>query len=227
MLGAQVPVWSHQTHLVLAFQNGWEPACCRAGGQQVPTQATASLLSPLLLNFKLEFHLPFKGVVGVVKGHVFCQDLAHYVHFCVPGDVEKLCSHQRVAVVGLKPECGKGRVRNLLLSAWVSGSCPRAAPAGPAACPGAPWVSARPEMRTGLVDGQQMFHIKVHLMKVKNTTGECKGLRGNAFKWTCSYLNGLGGCWKLKQLDLIFIFCVKTMCFQVFRRRWVWETAKH
>lgn len=56
-------------------------------------QGKASLLGPLLLNFKLEFHFPFKGVMGVVIGHMFCQDLAHDDNFCVPGDVEKLHGH--------------------------------------------------------------------------------------------------------------------------------------
>lgn len=54
-------------------------------------QVKADLLAPLLLNFKLELHFPFIGVMGVVKGHVLCQDLAHDDNFRVPGDVEKLC----------------------------------------------------------------------------------------------------------------------------------------
>lgn len=56
-------------------------------------QVKAGLLGPLLVNFKLEFHFSFKGVMGVVIGHVFCQDLAHDDHFGVPGDIEELCGH--------------------------------------------------------------------------------------------------------------------------------------
>lgn len=56
----------------------------------------------LLLDLKLELHLPFIGVVGVVEAHVLRQDLAHDDHVPVPGDVEELGGHQRVAIVGLK-----------------------------------------------------------------------------------------------------------------------------
>lgn len=58
--------------------------------------------APLLLDCQLELHLPLVGVVGVVEGHVLRQDLAHDNHLLVLGDVEELCGHQRVAVVGLK-----------------------------------------------------------------------------------------------------------------------------
>lgn len=61
------------------------------GGLQVTPQVEASLRAPLLLNFKLELHFPFIGIVGVVKGHVLRQDLAHDDNFRVPGDIEKLC----------------------------------------------------------------------------------------------------------------------------------------
>lgn len=54
-------------------------------------QVKAGVLAPSLLNFKLELHFPFIGVVGVVIGHVLGQDLAHDDNFRVPGDVEKLC----------------------------------------------------------------------------------------------------------------------------------------
>lgn len=56
----------------------------------------------LLLYCELELHLPFIGVVGVVEGHVVRHDLAHDEDLRVFGDVEELCRHQRVAVVGLK-----------------------------------------------------------------------------------------------------------------------------
>jgi hypothetical protein len=56
----------------------------------------------LLLNLKLELHLSLIRVMGVVKGHVVCKDLAHDDDFCVLGYVEQLGCHQRVAVVGLK-----------------------------------------------------------------------------------------------------------------------------
>lgn len=59
-------------------------------------------LSPLLLDCQLELHLPLVGVVGVVEGHVLCQDLAYDNHLLVLGDVEELRGHQWVAVVGLK-----------------------------------------------------------------------------------------------------------------------------
>lgn len=79
------------------------------GGLRVTVQVKAGLRGPSVLNFKLEFHLPFEGVVGVVVGHMFCQDLAHDDHFCVPGDIEELRGHQRVAVVRLKRKRGEGR----------------------------------------------------------------------------------------------------------------------
>jgi hypothetical protein len=56
----------------------------------------------LLLYCKFKLHLPFVGVMGVVEGHVVCQDLAHDADLHVLGDVEELGCHQRVAVVGLK-----------------------------------------------------------------------------------------------------------------------------
>lgn len=65
----------------------------------------ASRLAPLLLDFKLELHLPLVGVVGVVEGHVLRQDLAHDDDLPVHGGVEELRGHQRVAVVGLRRMC--------------------------------------------------------------------------------------------------------------------------
>ena len=40
--------------------------------------------------------------MGVVEGHMLCQDLAYDNHLLVLGDVEELCSHQWFAVMGLK-----------------------------------------------------------------------------------------------------------------------------
>lgn len=59
----------------------------------------------LLLYCKFELHFPFVRVVEIVEGHMVCQDLAHDEDFCVLGDVEKLCCHQRVTVMGLEWEC--------------------------------------------------------------------------------------------------------------------------
>lgn len=47
----------------------------------------------LLLYCKFELHLPFIGVMGIVEGHVVCQDLAHDEDLCVLGDVEELGCH--------------------------------------------------------------------------------------------------------------------------------------
>lgn len=59
----------------------------------------------------------------VVKGHILRQDLAHDDNFCVPGDIEKLCSNQRIAVVGLKRKYGKRRcVRNFVMSVYLGGT---------------------------------------------------------------------------------------------------------
>lgn len=85
---------------MLAFgtSEGWLSAALvgspvEGGGLLVTVQVKAGLLGLLLLNFKLEFHFPFKGVVGVVIGHMFCQDLAHDDNFGVPGDIEELRGH--------------------------------------------------------------------------------------------------------------------------------------
>lgn len=57
-----------------------------------------------LLNLEFELHFPFIRVVGIVEGHVLCHDLAHNGDLSVPGDIEELRGHQRVAVVRLKWE---------------------------------------------------------------------------------------------------------------------------
>ena len=80
-----------------------------AGGWAARVQPPCSLL----LNGELELHFPFIGVMGVVKGHIICQDLAHNEDFRVSGDIEKLRGDQRVAVVGLERERGNGRRREL------------------------------------------------------------------------------------------------------------------
>lgn len=100
MLAARVPAWRLGAAFVLAFgtPEGWLGAesagsPVEGGGLRVTGQVRAGLRGPLVLDFKLEFHFPFEGVVGVVIGHMFCQDLAHDNNFRVPGDVEELRGH--------------------------------------------------------------------------------------------------------------------------------------
>lgn len=75
----------------------------RKSGPSVSTHLRGGFHSRVLLLYcKFELYLPFIGVVGIVEGHVVCQDLAHDEDLRVLGDVQELGCHQRVAVVGLK-----------------------------------------------------------------------------------------------------------------------------
>lgn len=86
----------------MAVHAGQQRVCSQEGVAGWASEGVDDHSSFLLLYCKFELHFPFIWVMGIVESHMVCQDLAHNDDFCILGDVEKLCCHQRVTVMRLK-----------------------------------------------------------------------------------------------------------------------------
>lgn len=94
--------WCQLWIMLRWLRAGQQRACSQGGVAGWASVGVADHSSFLLLYCEFELHFPFVWVMGIVEGHMVCQDLAHDEDFCVLGDVKKLCCHQRVTVVGLE-----------------------------------------------------------------------------------------------------------------------------